>query len=116
MKWKSKYTPYVHKKKTKREEGLEDEIDGKDGYVYIFSLGHDQMYKIGHTKNILNRLKLLQASNPKLKCVWSAMVNDRYALEAKLHKIFHNKRVEREIFILDTEDMKRANAHALHYQ
>lgn len=83
------------------EESLNETNIGKTGHVYIFSIGHDNLYKIGRTKNIPDRLKSLRSANPKLSCVWSVYTVDSYNLESKLHKLMKRFLVEREIFQFD---------------
>lgn len=79
--------------------GVEKKI-GKAGHVYIFSLGYGNLYKIGCTTNIMQRLKSLQASNPNMKCVWSAWVKEMHDVEKKIHNNYKDHRVDREIFEL----------------
>ena len=83
--------------------------NGKEGHVYIFNLGYGSLYKVGCTYNIAKRLKTLQASNPKMKCIWSAWVKDMKDVEEKLHKQFANKRLDRELFMLTQEQIIHAN-------
>lgn len=82
--------------------------EGKEGYVYIFDLKNGY-YKVGRTKNVLQRLKALQAGNPGIKCVWSAHVQNTYEAESALHKMFKKKKVEREVFALERGDILAAN-------
>jgi predicted GIY-YIG superfamily endonuclease len=81
--------------------------NGISGHVYIFSLGHDNLYKIGCTTNIQQRLKALQASNPNMKCVWSAWVKDMKKVEKQLHNDHKTCRLDREIFTLSHEQITR---------
>src|SRR5688572_14610097 len=75
--------------------GVEKKI-GDAGHVYVFSLGYDNLYKIGCTTHIERRLKALKASNPNMKCVWSAWVRDMKDVEKKIHKIYASYRLDRE--------------------
>jgi len=79
--------------------------DPKDtsGYIYVFSLGRDNLYKVGKSVNWKNRLKMLQASNPKLECVLNVYVKDRHAAEVSVHQALGLHRVQREIFKLGDE-------------
>lgn len=88
---------------------------GKVGNVYIFKL-YDGYYKIGYTYDIPQRMKDLQASCPTLKCVWSAHVRDMPLVEQELHKHFKKKKTEREIFMLDPQDMIEADRIADKYR
>lgn len=88
--------------------GVEKKI-GKAGHVYVFSLGYGDLYKIGCTANVMQRLKHLQASNPQMKCVWSAWVKDMHDVEKKLHNNYKVHRVDREIFKLDAKNIVAIN-------
>jgi hypothetical protein len=79
---------------------------GKAGHVYVCSLGHDNLYKIGMTTNLTSRLRALSASNPQLRCVFSAMTSDARKAEKALHRIYKDCRVEREIFKIRNVDTK----------
>jgi hypothetical protein len=70
------------------------------------SLGVNDLYKIGQTYDPANRLKALQASNPKLKYVWSAMVDDSIGAEKAIHERYKPCKIEREIFKLNRIDFK----------
>jgi len=71
---------------------------GKSGHVYVFSLGYDDLYKIGKTTNLKSRQASLKASNPRLRYVWSAYSKNHNALEKLIHIKMDNYWVEREIF------------------
>jgi hypothetical protein len=58
-------------------------------------------YKIGQSKNPTQRLKILQAGNPELKIIACG----KAISEAKLHKFYKDKRIEREFFDLSGEDI-----------
>lgn len=88
--------------------GVEKKI-GNAGHVYIFSLGRDNLYKIGCTTQILRRFKSLKASNPYMKLVWSAWVKDMKAVEKQIHEIYKNYRLDREIFTLSLEQIVNIN-------
>lgn len=88
--------------------GTEKKV-GKAGHVYIFSLGHEGLYKVGCTYNIEKRLKALRTSSPYLKCVWSAWVMDMREAEKLLHNQFKNDRIDREIFHLSAPQIVHAN-------
>lgn len=88
--------------------GVEKKI-GNSGHVYIVSLGKDNLYKIGCTTHVARRVKQLGASNPNIKCVWSAWVRDVRRVEAKIHKIYENYRLDREIFELSREQILNIN-------
>lgn len=86
-----------HWKGVSRKPYTEKKI-GKSGHVYVFSLGFDDLYKIGKTTNLQNRQKSLQAGNPKLRFVWSSYTKDCSELEKILHKKMKDFWIERELF------------------
>lgn len=86
-----------HWKGVDRQAHTEKRI-GTSGHVYVFSLGFDNLYKIGKTTNLKSRQKELQAGNPKLRYVWSSYTRNCKELESILHKRMEDYWVEREIF------------------
>jgi hypothetical protein len=84
--------------------GVEKNTNG-EGHVYIFSLGRDNLYKIGCTKNVQQRLKALQASNPVMRCVWSAWVKDMHRIEKTIHENYKKCCLDREIFSLTRDQI-----------
>jgi hypothetical protein len=83
--------------------------DPKDasGYIYVFSIGHDNLYKVGKSVDWRRRLKALRAANPQLKAILDVRVKDRHAAESAVHNAIRLHRVEREIFKLDDSDIER---------
>jgi len=65
------------------------------------------VYKIGVTKQkVENRIKQLQTgSDKKLETVKTFESNFAYSVERNLHKIFNHKRINREWFKLDENDV-----------
>lgn len=99
------------KNKEALDKACEEKKGGKDGYVYVFSLG-DGLYKIGCTHDIRRRTKEFRASNPKVNCVWSSWCTDMLALEKSIHEIMKSNRIEREIFHLNFEQIMKINSIA----
>jgi len=116
IKIKGKAARDYNRNKERQKKEIMDGKDGRCGYVYIFKLGYDDLYKIGLTTDILQRLKSLKAANPKLKCVWSARVRDIHFVEQELHKAFHRMKVEREIFKIEDLDILVADKIADKYR
>ena len=73
----------------------------KESFVYIFDLGFDSLYKIGHTREWRQRLSKLSAANPRLSVVAVAAVHNKHHIEKALHQRLKRHRVERELFKLD---------------
>jgi T5orf172 domain len=88
--------------------GVEKKI-GKAGHVYILSLGLDNLYKVGCTCHIGRRVKELGASNPRVKCIWSAWVKDMKDTESKIHKLLKESQIDREIFELSEKQILHVN-------
>lgn len=87
------YCQYHLDKRNLQIERLDD-----TGFVYIISLGFDNLYKIGKTKNVERRLKELSAANPLLKLITSAQFSDCGHVENNYHKMYESYHVERELF------------------
>ena len=73
----------------------------KESFVYMFDLGFDGLYKIGHTREWKQRLAKLSAANPRLSVVAVAAVHNKNHIEKALHQRLKRHRVERELFKLD---------------
>lgn len=104
------------KNKERLEDACTEKQEGKQGHVYIFSIGHDNLYKIGCTENVENRLKHLRAGNPFLRCVWSAWTKDKNALESEIHYKMRKFHVDREIFKLEQRQISEINNIANQFQ
>lgn len=75
------------------------------GYVYIFEIGYDNLYKIGWAKDYTKRLQELQAGNPRLKCVCAVRAGHAKREEWYLHWNYWDKHVQRELFRLTEKDL-----------
>jgi hypothetical protein len=104
------------KNKERFEDACQEKKREKSGHVYIISLGMNGLYKIGHTYNIEKRMKDLSASNPFLKCVWSAWCTDARELERIIHERLGKHHIEREIFKLRQEHIMSANRTAIEFR
>ena len=82
--------------------------NNKYGYVYIMDIGFGDLYKIGITKSPANRLQALRASNPRLSIVYKEEVGDMKYVESECHRRLTPYFVEREIFKLDSSELKAA--------
>lgn len=83
--------------------------DPKDtsGYIYVFSIGHDDLYKVGKSVDWRRRLKALKAANPRLDVVLNVQVKNRHTAEIAVHNAIRLHRVEREIFRLSAGDIDK---------
>ena len=77
------------------------------GYVYLIRNSHFE-YKIGMTKqNVNKRLKQLQTGNSEdLELVKYFLVENYKKVEKSLHNHFSNKKINREWFNLNKNDIK----------
>jgi hypothetical protein len=75
--------------------------------VYIIKPStKDNIYKIGHTKNLINRLKDLQVSHfDELEICHHFETDKALQAEKLLHDIFWNKRIRGEWYKLDNLDI-----------
>ena len=73
----------------------------KESFVYMFDLGFDNLYKIGHTREWQQRLAKLSAANPRLSVVAVAVAHNKHHIEKAIHQRLKSRRVERELFELD---------------
>ena len=70
--------------------------------TYIMKDNHNNMYKIGKSKNPKFREKTLQSEKPSIKMI---KVFD-FNIERKLHILYKNKRVRGEWFRLSDKDLE----------
>jgi hypothetical protein len=86
-------------RKTKKEDEL------IEGYVYVLKKG--DIYKIGCTKNLEQRTRVLNNMNGGLGC--SILIKSEFyqKIEKTLHSIFKSKRGIGEWFRLNENDLKR---------
>ena len=75
----------------------------QEGFVYVLSLGYDNLYKIGKTIDSHRRLKDFQASNPKAKYCLCKWVHNRSKVEYDLHYIYKYQKKDRELYGLDQQ-------------
>lgn len=78
----------------------------KKGFVYIAKqLNEKNLYKIGSTKNLSERLNTFKTGNCYVELIASKQCEDRISVENWFHKYFADKRFEREWFLLDEQDL-----------
>jgi len=75
------------------------------GFVYVFDLGFDTLYKIGCSKSWEKRLRHLRAGNPNMGLVALWRVGHMKRDEEKIHLVMSHRWVEREIFRLRGDDI-----------
>jgi len=77
----------------------------QDGFIYVISLGFDDLYKIGCTHNLKQRMKALSPANPNLRLVMSYKVLWMKRVEKKLHGMLRAFHHSRELFRLNQESL-----------
>ena len=78
----------------------------KRGYVYVLYLGMANLYKIGRTGNLADRVRVLSAGNPRIVATLAYRVNNMYRAEAVLHRRYRKRCMnEREVYGLELEDL-----------
>ena len=74
------------------------------GYVYLSRINNS--YKIGASKNLPERMKSLQTGSvDDIKLEHTIYTDTPYQLEKQLHYRFKHKRIRREFFNLDNDDI-----------
>lgn len=77
------------------------------GTVYIIKSSESNLYKIGHTRDVYQRIANLQtASGLPCSLVHQIVCEDRQQLERRIHQMFSSKRVRGEWFDLSEDDLK----------
>lgn len=75
--------------------------------IYVMNLGFGGFYKIGIANDVEKRLHELSAGNPRITILLSKKIKDADVHERNLHKLFSDKREGREIYALDSDDLKK---------
>lgn len=78
----------------------------EQGYVYVFSLGLQDLYKIGYASDWKRRLGELEAGNPMMTCIMAFPFHNPHKVEKHLHSRYREEWMGREIFLLEMEDLQ----------
>ena len=76
----------------------------KWGYLYI--LNCKNIYTIGVSRNVENRITQLTKMPYEIKCEYKKWVYNPYHVEKFFHETFEHKRVNGEWFNLDANDLR----------
>lgn len=91
------------------EKSTKGEEKEKHSFVYIATCKSTPgLYKIGKSNNLKTRESTLKCGNLYLTLEYSSILSTEeaaYKFEKYLHKVFSNKRVDREWFQLSNEDL-----------
>lgn len=81
-------------------------------YVYLIKSKGDNYYKIGHTKDVKERLQQLELNSPfELEIVFAKQVDDAVKIEGNLHLMYSAKNVKGEWFRLSQEDKEAIESY-----
>jgi hypothetical protein len=73
---------------------------GDEIYTYVIFDTHNNIFKLGKSKNPQDRLLKLKTANPNLELLYHWPID----IENTLHKMYQHSRLEREWFKFQTED------------
>ena len=89
-----------------------DTVQNRPGYVYIIK-AENGLYKIGKTRNIIQRLGSLFTMSPvKLTVLHTIKTNDAYHCERELHENYREYRSHGEWFRLPNETVQHLLSYA----
>lgn len=77
----------------------------KQGFVYLAKTDTENIYKIGATNDLCRREKELRTGNVFLSIFASTTSVNIYKTEHLFHRLFRNKNIGGEWFLLDQEDL-----------
>jgi hypothetical protein len=81
-------------------------IEKKEGVGHVYVIRDKNFYKIGSTKNLVDRMKNYNTHNPnEIVLELYRLVNNYQTLEKLLHETFSAKRVRGEWFELTSSDL-----------
>lgn len=109
------FREFMERKKKERKEEMRKERlrelkelkrkKEKPGYIYVIKAG--RYYKVGKARRLGDRVETHQTSNPlEVKLIVEKWVKDYDSAEEELHKMFDHKRVKREWFKFNRDDIK----------
>lgn len=75
------------------------------GYVYIASSANPGTYKIGFSRNLIQREMALRIGNPGFKIILCAKSMDCRRTESEIHKLYENQKISGEWFDLSDSDL-----------
>ena len=77
----------------------------RPGFIYVFSLGIEDLYKIGCTDDWQKRLYTLRSGNPKIKPLIVIFVDRMHFFESFTHQLLEHHWIEREIYEINPADL-----------
>lgn len=84
--------------------------------VYIISFQHSDLFKIGITKNIRQRMKQFDTANPFEFYLHEFFPTEHCrSLERELHKLYKSKRYKNEWFKLTEDELRNVCNHARNF-
>jgi hypothetical protein len=88
---------------------FKEEIKEKDeiGFIYIIKdISKENIYKIGKTKYLQERLNALSTGNPNLEIIATKQTSKFHILERKIHKYYKANRIKGEWFKLSDIELQ----------
>ena len=76
------------------------------GFIYLLYCNANKLYKIGSSKNVIDRIKYLKTANPSIEFINSYPV-ESMLIEKEIHEQYKNKRVSGEWFDLSLVDVEK---------
>lgn len=77
-----------------------------NGYIYLIKSKSSGLFKIGKTKDIISRVSQIKTSDPSCEIVYvHSEISNYNKKEKEIHRLFSCKRVVREWFNLDDNDI-----------
>lgn len=78
----------------------------RPGFIYLVFCNATNLYKIGSSKNVIDRIKYLKTANPKIEFIYSYPV-ENMLIEKEIHSNYKDKRVSGEWFELSFSDVSK---------
>ena len=75
------------------------------GWVYVFWIGHGDIFKIGHTGDPLKRMHNISSIAPFAEITLVEEVYNPEHIEGIIHSKFSDKRLKRELFRLSRKNL-----------
>ena len=101
------FCSYMERKRTEEQKAIEINQFSQRNYPgYIYVIKSNNLFKIGRTKNIKERIKDYKTQNPfEIEVIFKKKVNDYVKAENKLLEKFKNKKKKGEWFELTEKDI-----------
>lgn len=110
---------YDSKRKTYKsfeDVNLNEDIKTNKNKGFVYLLECEGKYKIGLTKNIVQRMRFFENTLPSYPNIINYIISEDFRqIEKSLHIVFEEKRIKNEWFLLDENDLKTFDKIKNHY-